>query len=559
MSGKHPPFKKGDPRTREYGRRGGSSLKKQMRTRTGRFIGTAFDVMDWSGMSGPTWEPWRSVLRTSLGLAHSGQDLVFYREHTGRQQPPATAVTEAWIVAGRRGGKSRIAATVGLTKALQFDGTRLAPGELGLVPIIAADRKQSRAVFSYLRALCLLPQVKPFVHRVLKDVIELRSGINIEVSTASFRTVRGYTIIAAVLDEVAFWRDESTSANPDSEILDALRPGMSTVPDALLFAISSPYARKGELFTTYDRYYGQDDAHVVIWNCDTRTLNPSVAAHVIDRAFTEDPIAAASEYGTDGKVVFRRDVEAFLDPVAIAAVTVQDRRELPRQSGVKYVGFVDPSGGSQDSFTVAIAHRDGDRAVLDVLRETRPPFSPDSVVQDYATLLRSYGITTVTGDRYAGEWPRERFRAHGIRYEPSERVKSDIYRELVAPVNAGRIELLDLPVLRAQLVGLERRVARGGKDSIDHGVGARDDLSNAAAGALVLVLPAASNKPRVKFSVGDGRIYGLDEPKQLQHVAIKALIAAKQQVLQRQDERDHELAELYDDAPMISPPIWHQH
>ena len=44
--------------------------------------------------------------------------------------------------------------------------------------------------------------------------------------------------------------------------------------------------------------------------------------------------------------------------------------------------------------------------------------------------------------------------------------------------------LLDHPRLIAQLGGLERRTARGGKDSIDHAPGAHDDVANAAAGVL---------------------------------------------------------------------------
>ena len=86
---------------------------------------------------------------------------------------------------------------------------------------------------------------------------------------------------AAVLDEVAFWRDESTSTNPDSEILAALRPGMSTIPDSLLFAISSPYARRGELYGTYERYFGQPDPFTLVWNSDTQSLNPTVPDRVI--------------------------------------------------------------------------------------------------------------------------------------------------------------------------------------------------------------------------------------------------------------------------------------
>ena len=55
-------------------------------------------------------------------------------------------------------------------------------------------------------------------------------------------------------------------------------------------------------------------------------------------------------------------------------------------------------------------------------------------------------------------------------------------------LNSNRIELLDHPRLVAQLCGLERRTARGGRDSIDHAPGAHDDLANAVAGAAALAL-----------------------------------------------------------------------
>ena len=60
-----------------------------------------------------------------------------------------------------------------------------------------------------------------------------------------------------------------------------------------------------------------------------------------------------------------------------------------------------------------------------------------------------------------------------------------LYRDLLPLVNAGRLELLDLPRLQTQLLGLERRTARGGRDSIDHAPGAHDDVANAVAGACV--------------------------------------------------------------------------
>jgi hypothetical protein len=137
--------------------------------------------------------------------------------------------------------------------------------------------------------------------------------------------------------------------------------------------------------------------------------------------------------------------------------------------------------------TMAIGHRQDDVVVIDALRERRPPFSPDDVVAEFAALLKSYRVTTVHGDRYAGEWPRERFRERDIGYEPAEKPKSDLYRDLLPTLNARRIDLIEDKRLQAQLVGLERRTARSGKDSIDHGPGGHDDVANAVAGVASLL------------------------------------------------------------------------
>jgi hypothetical protein len=149
---------------------------------------------------------------------------------------------------------------------------------------------------------------------------------------------------------------------------------------------------------------------------------------------------------------------------------------------VRYFGAWDPSGGSADFMTLAIGHREDDIVVVDALRERKPPFSPEDVVAEFSELLKSYHISKITGDRYAGEWPRGRFRERGISYEVSAKVKSDIYRDVLPLINSGRVRLLDHPRLIGQLCGLERRTSRGGRDSIDHPPGSHDDLANAVAG-----------------------------------------------------------------------------
>jgi hypothetical protein len=149
---------------------------------------------------------------------------------------------------------------------------------------------------------------------------------------------------------------------------------------------------------------------------------------------------------------FRADIEAFVS-LEIVEACAGEHVEMAPADGGKYHGFIDPSGGSADSFTLAISHKDGERVIIDCIREVHPPFSPESVVDDFAVLLKSYRIRDVTGDRYAGEWPREQFRKRGIEYRCAEKPKSDLFRDLLPLLNSQRIVLPKSERLISQLVG----------------------------------------------------------------------------------------------------------
>src|SRR5262249_41186022 len=155
----------------------------------------------------------------------------------------------------------------------------------------------------------------------------------IEIHTASFRALRGYTVIGAVLDEVAFWRSED-AANPDDEVINALRPAMATVPNALLVAITSPYSRRGIAWKQYKKYYGKRGS-VLIWQAPTRVMNPTVPQSFIDKAMADDEASARAEYLAE----WRSDLEAFVSREVIEACTIHNRQELP--SSGHHVGFVD--------------------------------------------------------------------------------------------------------------------------------------------------------------------------------------------------------------------------
>ena len=267
----------------------------------------------------------------------------------------------------------------------------LAPGERGTVMVIAADRKQSRVVLRFIRALLMqVPMLRKLVEREVAEGFDLNNSVTIEVATASYRSTRGYAIVAALLDELAFFRTDD-SANPDTEIIAAIKPAMATIPNAMLLAASSPYAQRGALFDAFKRHHGRDGDPILIWRAPTRTMNPTVPQSVVDAAMEADPASAAAEYLAQ----FRTDVETYISRDVVLAAVIQGRYELPRIDHIRHWGFVDPSGGSSDSMTLCVSHMQGTRVIVDLIRERRAPFSPDDVVKEFAATLKSYACSGV--------------------------------------------------------------------------------------------------------------------------------------------------------------------
>jgi hypothetical protein len=366
----------------------------------------------------------------------------------------------------------------------------LAPGEKGILPVLAATRTQAANAFNFITgAISSSPQR---AQCITADTLSLATNIDVVVRPASFRSIRGSTFIAAICDECAFWRTEDNSASADIEIIRALRPGL-LISKGPLIAISSPYAKRGYLWNAYRKNFGIDgNPKILVAQAASQVMNSHVDMDWIADQFAEDPIAAEAEYNAN----FRSDVQSFVDAEIVRACVVPGRFELPPIKGVAYQAFCDLAGGGSDAMTIAIAHRQDDVAIIDALREIKPPCSPEAVIVEFAELLKSYGLYRVQGDRYALEWPRERFRLRGVNYEQSARPKSELYQSFLPLLNSGKVELLDNAACVAQLANLERRTARGGRDSIDHPSGNyHDDIANSVAGVSALVVAYVQRGP----------------------------------------------------------------
>jgi hypothetical protein len=445
----------------------------------------AFDRLFKQWFDGPSWDGWRAILKAAFCLPMSESELTFFRSVAGDRDPPTKRVKELWVIAGRRGGKDSVASAIAAYTAAFFRAglDKLRPGERAMVQLLACDRDQAGIVAGYIKSYFdFIPPLNQMVARRTSDGLELKNDVDIVVATNSFRAVRGRAVLVSIFDEVAYWQDER-SARPDLETYNAIKPGLATL-DGMLIGISSPYRKSGLLWTKYRKHFGENDDDVLVIQAPTAVLNPTIDKSIIDKAYEEDPQVARAEWGAE----FRDDISGFVDPEIVNACVADGIREVSPAQGVRYFGFVDPSGGSADSMTMAVAHREGDKVIIDAIRERRPPFSPADVCLEFAATLKLYNIGSVQSDKYAGGWPVEAFGAVGIRVEQAAKPKSELYIDLLPLINARRIQLLDSPRLISQLCGLERRTARGGRDSIDHSPGGHDDVANAVAGAAALAI-----------------------------------------------------------------------
>ena len=438
-----------------------------------------------------TWESWLTYLRALNAFSEPNPaDLKLFNDSTSLSEWPSQPYRESYVIAGRRSGKSTITAVIGCHLAFLVDWTEtLGAGEKGHIFIVATNKSQARIIRNYIEAIIdTQPHFKRMVKKVLAEEIELKNGVVIAVKAASFRSLRGFTVLAGILEELSFWRFEE-SANPDVEIIRALRPAL--VKEGLLIGISTPYSKSGFLYDQFSEWHGKAGGPLV-WRADTSTMNPSYDKAKIELAYKSDPVSAASEYGA----MFREDTSNYCAPEVIKACVVPGRIVVEPKEGILYSGFMDMSGGRSDSYTLGIAHRstESGRILIDCAVEKFHSIKPSDVVDEFSTILKSYGLNQVKADSYAGAWVTSSFAKSGIQVDNTKKSKAQIYLEFLPLLENGSVELLDVPRLFSQLKALDRRARAGGKDLVDNFHG-HDDVCNSVAGAAVEVATDADDGP----------------------------------------------------------------
>jgi hypothetical protein len=262
-----------------------------------------------NALAGDSWRAWRVLLIAAMGEALTEDERPLFTQLTGREREPSQRVQEFAAVIGRRGGKSRAMAVLATYIAGLCVHDALVPGERGVLLCVALDQKVAKIILDYAQAnFERSPLMKQLIANRTADALELTNGITLEVRPASFRKLRGPTYVAIIADELAYWYTESSYANPDTEVLNAVEPGLATTGGPLILA-SSPHARRGALWETFRKHHGPDgDAPTLVAHGASKVFNPTLPQRVVDRALEKDHARGAAEYLAE----FRTDIEGFI-------------------------------------------------------------------------------------------------------------------------------------------------------------------------------------------------------------------------------------------------------
>jgi len=174
--------------------------------------------------------------------------------------PPIARLVVA-VAAGARSGKSYLGALRLLHLALVTPLTTLAPGEQAAAIIVAPDMRLARQALRFaLGAVERTPDLRRLLRAQTADsfTIERRDQhiVTVEAlpATRGGAAVRGRSLVSALLDEFAFFRDESAVVN-DAQTHDAISPRV--VRGGQLLEVSTTWAEAGLLYKFWSEQFGK--------------------------------------------------------------------------------------------------------------------------------------------------------------------------------------------------------------------------------------------------------------------------------------------------------------
>lgn len=479
-------------------------------------LARGFDIVtmvcdpDWLGDTDIS-VPQISVLKAIYGLAMNALELEAFLDLTGGRKPVKGGYFESTLCVGVRAGKGdKIGANVMTYQAITFDGKRagLAPGEIPYIGIIAQNTEGAAQNRGYLEGKALRLEEKGWEildHRSAQEraitglQIRYATSVIAQIFPAKRASVRNKTLIGGLGDEIAWWETEDVKVNSDIEICRALRQRMTTTREWSKFLLmSSPYMEHGVLFDHFEKRMTAQRLfiHAPSWTFNPTLLSDPEKRKGLREAEREDTEVYLRDYGAQ----FGKAGGAFYTADEIDRAMRDDRPEIlqPRE-GVEYRSWID-AAFKRDLFALAVAHREGEAVVYDLVHWWTPekgkPLDDKVVAAELASLVKPYRVDRLGCDAHA-DVP---FQTDIAKYDLTLMVQkmtttenNEMHRNFKAAMRRGLVNLPKHETIRKDVLSCVKN-GRGNSYRIEAPAlkGFHDDITKVCAAVALELMPIGS-------------------------------------------------------------------
>jgi len=412
---------------------------------------------DYLGLSFKKRPVQKIILKALYGLPLNKKEIKIFKILTKGKGKyiPGREKLELIACLGARSGKSFLVSICALYEATRDKWKKeVSKGENPYIVIIATREKQAKQIIgkNCLRMLENSPVLKRLKKKSTELELTLKNDVIITSGPCTTTAFRGIGICVLIMDEISFFRLEGARA--DIDIVNSLRPRQSQFKFNKWFLISTAGSKQGVFFEEFNKGFRQEDRLTI--QANTRFVNPEIPQKFLNKEKARD----VNNWSREFQAEFSEKLEAFFG-FELIQKTFTLAGDLPYKSEYNYSLGLDQSGLSgKDRFALAISHKEGDIAIVDVVRswETK---DLDIILNDIEILAKTYHLNKASIDKYSKGYVENSFKKIGLEVliRPPLAV---VFVNLKSKMIQDKLQLPDRPDLKA---GLKNTIAIYGKSN----------------------------------------------------------------------------------------------
>ena len=398
---------------------------------------------------------------------------------------------------GRKAGKSVRAAKVALffVYKLLIDDEfkshfKIIPGQPVYILIVSVTADQAEnIILDYARTFAKRSwYLSKFIIDSKKDEMVFEGNIIVRAQGSSAKAMRGYPCIVIIFDELAHFVDTNGNAS-GKKVYEALKPNISIFGDVgKVLILTTPGPKSGIVWELVKAKDGGGLPLTLIKKAPTWEMNKTISKAFLDSERDRDPVTFGCEYGGE----FYESIDAFLDPRKIDECIKLPKMILASGGPWEYYVTMDP-GLKHNSYTVLLAHMEGDEAIVDYIKKFEGTKKEPVIIADVEVftidICDNYHVRKIGIDQHQSASTIQNLQKLGWPIEETpftSQYNMVIYERLKRYVNGGKVKVPPYAPLIQELKLLQIRNSAG-KFSVAAPRGMPDDAADCLANAIYMM------------------------------------------------------------------------